>query len=214
MRDLHLGLATRSLECDGRAQRGLPRSQWQGHGEVAPFEPVARMRDDSHDEVQVARRRAVASPAPLTRQPNTLPVGNSRRDGDVQRPATTETLERDGADATVERLLDGELDLRLLVGALDRAPTSSAPTGEQPFEEIVDVDSRTWGGSSGLAAAVGPARARPCPASRDRHPPALAGSRARTCRSDAGSAGRRGPRTPRRSSLNRSSADGSLFTSG
>ena len=67
-----------------RAQRGLPRRQRQVDVMSRPSTPVARVRGDAHDQVEVARRRRRRVPCPpCAGEPDALPVGDARRDGHV-----------------------------------------------------------------------------------------------------------------------------------
>ena len=141
-RDLHLGLAARGVDGDRRAERRLPRRERQVDVTCRGPHPVPRVRRDPHHEVQVSGGRAVAAPAALAGQPDPLAVGHAGRDVDVEGRAGAVTGQRDRPAAAAVGLLDGELELGLLVGAGNRAPAPAAPppAAEEPAQQILDVD--------------------------------------------------------------------------
>ena len=78
--DPHLGLAAGRVDGDRRAERGLPRGERQAHVDVAAVDPVAGVRRDAHDEVEVAGRRAVGALAALAGEPDALAVDDAGGD--------------------------------------------------------------------------------------------------------------------------------------
>ena len=78
-RHADLRLAAGRVDRDGRAERRLPRRQRQLDVDVAALDPVARVRRDPHDQVQVAgrgrRRSPAARPASRMRCPSATPAG-------------------------------------------------------------------------------------------------------------------------------------------
>ena len=77
-RHLHLGLAARRVDRDVGSERGLPRGQRQFHVDVPAVQPVAGVRRDANDQVEVAGRRPAGALAALAGEADPLPVDHAR----------------------------------------------------------------------------------------------------------------------------------------
>ena len=127
------------------------------------------MRGDPDHQVQVAGRRAARALAALAGQPDALAVGDPRRDGDLDGPVAAGARDRERAATTVVRLLDGDLQLRLLVGPRDPAPVAAArrpeaaEAAEDVAEQVLDVDALGAAGARPRPGAAARASARPGP---------------------------------------------------
>src|SRR6185312_12108512 len=96
------------------AERGLPGRDEQVDVEVAAVQAEAGVRADAHPQEEVARRPAAGARAALAREPDAPAVTDARRDLDLEIAPVTE---RDAPPAAAGGLLEGELELGLLVGA-------------------------------------------------------------------------------------------------
>ena len=124
----------------------MPRAASQGASaqldvEVVALHPIPPVVAQPDDEVEVAGRGAAGALTALAGEPDPFPVHDAGRDLDLERTSAVGSGERHRAPATAICLLDGQLDLHLLISARDRAPPapSTATTAEHAAEEIVDV---------------------------------------------------------------------------
>ena len=144
----HLHLAARGGHRHRRAERGLPRAHRQLDDDVSADQPVALVREDPDDQVEVARRAATQAAAALAAQPDALPVDHARRDRHGVGARAGGARQRHLPSATPVGLLDGQREFGLLVGAAHRR-AAPAPA-EEPAQQVLDVDP---GPAAGRAAA-------------------------------------------------------------
>src|SRR5215475_13472220 len=108
-RNLHLGLAIRSLHRHGGTKRCLPRGEWQVYVDVTAVQAISGVRRSLDDQVQIARLCSVAALAALASEPDPLSFRHTCRDGHLQRACPLQALDGDGPAATAVSLIHGDL---------------------------------------------------------------------------------------------------------
>src|SRR5262249_22365867 len=83
---------------------------------------------------------AAAAAAALAGEPDALPVGHAGRHPHVEGPLPVRALQGDRPLRAVVRLLDGHLQLGLLVGTGNRAPAAPGPAAAQPAQQVLEID--------------------------------------------------------------------------
>src|SRR5690606_35624312 len=114
-----------------------PRGDRQPHVHVPAIDAVAGVLGEPADRVEVAGRAAVEAGPALPGEPDALAVRHPCRDRHRERARAGRAVEGDRTPPAPVRLLDGEHELGLLVGARDRAVRAPA---EDVAEQVLQVD--------------------------------------------------------------------------
>src|SRR4030095_15930887 len=103
--------------------------------------PVARVRCDPDDQIQVARLSPAGAPATLPAQPDALPVDHSGRNLHIKGALPIRAGDGETALGSVVGLLDGDLGLELLIRTRHRTPIGTAPTtAEDSAEQVLKIN--------------------------------------------------------------------------
>src|SRR5688572_21011173 len=108
--------------------------------EIPTGNPVARVRCDPDDQIQVARLSAAGAPATLPAEPDALPVDHSGRNVHIERALSIRAGDGKTALGSVVGLLDGDLGLELLIRTRHRTSCCAATATKYSAEKVLKID--------------------------------------------------------------------------
>ncbi len=130
----HLSGTAQRADRHGRSERGLPRRDPQIHLQVVTLPAKARMRPETHQEVEIARWGLTATRRALAGDADALAFTHPGRDLDLEAPLT---IKREASPSSRQGLLERELEYRLAIAPAEwSAVGRTSALAEQALKEV------------------------------------------------------------------------------